>query len=135
MDELKGAVQFIDKNVEKFAKLKLPKHTFLNINIPNVKYAQLKGVKIARMSRMTQLSTYVERTDANGNKYYWADNVERVNTDTGEEFARTWYDKNYITIVPLNYDATDHGAIKTWNDTMVKVLKIADILEAQGGEL
>jgi len=128
--ELKNAITFIEKNIEKFIALKLPKHTFLNINIPTVKtYKQLKGVKAASMSRMSQLSAYVERTDANGDKYYWADNAERKNTDTGEEYARTWFDRGYITIVPLNYDATDYAAVKSWNDRVIK-----DIKKDAGGE-
>ena len=124
--ELKHAVQFIEKNIEAFADLNLGKRTFLNINIPTVeKYTQFKGVKVARMSRMNQLSTFIQGTDANGEKYFWANNVERINKDTGEEYARTWFDRKYITIVPMSYDATDHDAIKTWNDKHIKVLKIS----------
>jgi len=124
--DLKNAVQFIEKNVEKFADMNLPANTFLNINIPAAKtYKQIKGVKVAKMSRMTQLSTYVEKIDGQGEKYYWADNVERSNEDPSEEFARTWFDRGYITIVPLNYDATDHDAVKSWNKSHINVLKIA----------
>ena len=125
-EDLKHAVAFVEKNLESFADMPLPPHTFMNINIPSVeKYAQFKGIKVARMSRMTQLSTYIEGTDANGEKYYWADYVERVNDDTGEEFARTWFDQKHITIVPINYNATDYDAVKTWNSGAIKVLKIA----------
>jgi len=125
--ELKNVITFIEKNLEKFQSMELPKHTFLNINIPDVKkYEQLKGVKVASMSKMTQLSTYIEKTDANGSKYYWADNVKRVNVDADEKFARTWFDRGYITIVPLNYDATDYTAVQHWNNKVLKVLNISD---------
>ncbi|MDR0462449.1 MAG: hypothetical protein LBG88_03940 [Christensenellaceae bacterium] len=115
-DELKPVAEFISKNVEKFVKLKLPPHTFLNINIPTVaKYKDLKGIKVARMSRLNQPSKYIERLDPKGEKYYWADRVTRTNADPSEEFGRTWFDKGYVTIVPINYDSTDYDAINDWN--------------------
>ena len=119
-----NAAQFIVKNVDAFAKLKLPKHTFLNINIPTVeKYKDFKGVKVAKMGHMTPLSLYVERVDGNGGKYYWADNVTRVGITEGEEYARPWFDKGWITVVPLNYDATDYDAVKDWNNDVIKNIR------------
>ena len=115
-DDLSNAVKFIEKNVEAFAKMKLPENTFLSVNIPTVdKYENFAGVRVARMSRMSQLSSFVEKTDPLGNKYYWANNVERLNADSGEQYARTWYDNGHITVVPLNYDATDYTAVETWD--------------------
>ena len=123
-EELENAVTFIEKNVEAFAKFKLP-YTFLNINIPTVKkYKDFKGVKVSRMGRMTQLSEYEEKTDVRGNKYYWAKKVERLNADK-EEWARTWFDKNYITIVPVNYDATDYTSVAQWEKSIIKQIKAA----------
>jgi len=114
--EVKPVAEFIAKNVEKFASLKLPPHTFLNISMPSVaNYKEYKGVKVARMGTMSKLSTYVEKVDPNGGKYYWANNTERKNADADMSLAPTWYEKGYITIVPLNYDATDHVAVREWD--------------------
>jgi len=123
-EELENAVTFIEKNVEKFASFKLP-YTFLNINIPTVKkYKDFKGVKVSRMGRMTQLSEYEEKEDVKGNKYYWAKKVDRVNADR-EEWARTWFDKGYITVVPVNYDATDYMAVAQWEKSIIKQMRAA----------
>ena len=123
--ELGNAVTFIEKNVEKFAKMHLPEHTFLNINIPTVKaYKDFKGVRIARMGRLVQLSRYVEHVDSCGQKYYWADYAERLNANIGDEqFARTWYDRGYITVTPVSYDATDYDAVEGWNKGVIRALK------------
>lgn len=127
--ELTNAVTFIEKNVEKFAGLALPKCTFLNINIPTVeRYKQLKGVKVSCMGKSVKLSTYSEKTDNRGNKYYWAENVEPVNTGNSEENARTWFDKDFVTIIPINYDATDYAAVEDWNRVTIKKIK-----ENEGG--
>jgi len=111
--DLENAVTFVDKNLETFAKLKLPKGTILNISIPTVaSYKKFKGVKVAAMGRMTQLSEYEEKLDGKGKKYYWAKNVERLNAQPDDTWARTWFDQGYITIVPINSDATDHVKVK-----------------------
>jgi 5'-nucleotidase len=129
--DLSVAVEFIEKNVEKFAKLQLPKNTFLNISIPTVKkYKDLKGIKFARMGQLTQLHEFVEKIDANGNKYYWAKHVERKNALTNEILdenttAPTWFERGYVTIVPLNYDSTDYDAIKEWNKSISDDMKRA----------
>jgi len=124
---LENAVTFIEKNITTLAKLRLPKGTVLNINIPTVdKYKKLNGVKITRMGRMTQFSEYEEKTDSKGKKYYWAKNVERLNGQPDEEWARTWFDKKYITIVPIDCDATDHDMVKVWQKNMVSKMKTSD---------
>ena len=111
--ELAPAAGFLEKNIEKFAKMKLPKHTFLTVNIPFVeKYKDFKGIKVKPMERMTQPSRYVEKTDAYGQKYYWADVIERYDDDLAN---------GYITIVPLNYDATDHDVIEKWGKLVTEL--------------
>ena len=114
--ELENVATFIEKNVENFVALDLPSNTILNINVPTVtKYKNFRGVHAARMGRMTQLNEYVEKTDSNGEKYYWANHVERRNADQGEQYARTWFEQGYITITPISYDSTDYEAIRTWD--------------------
>ena len=122
--QLAPAVKFIEKNIEAISKLKLSNHTFLNINIPPVeKYTDFAGVKITRMGKLAQLSEYDERTDVKGNKYYWAKDTTRSNADLGDESGRTWFDKGYISITPLSYDATDYKSVEDWNNGIIKKMK------------
>jgi 5'/3'-nucleotidase SurE len=122
METLKAAAQFIEKNVEQFAKLKLPRHTFLNINIPCVnQYKDFRGVKISRMGKLNQLSKYIVDTDAHGDDYYWAENVERHSVEReiahaeSHNHAPKWYEDGYITIIPQTYDCTDYEKVTEWN--------------------
>ena len=132
-EQLAPAVKFIEKNIAAIAKLKLSTHTFLNINIPLVeKCADFKGVKVTRMGKLSQLSEYEEKTDVRGNKYYWAKNTVRENTDKDDESARAWYDKRYITITPISYDATDYKSVEDWNNGIIKKLKQES--ETEGGQ-
>jgi len=126
--DLLPACEFIAKNAQKIAELKLPPKTFLNISIPRVeKYSDFKGVKVARMGKMTQLSKYIEKADPKGAPYYWADSVERKSClESDPDAAPAWFEKGYITIVPLNYDLTDHDAVKEWNKVIGKDVAVAE---------
>jgi len=116
---LKPVMQFTENNIEKFAKAELPPHTFLNINIPKVdSYKKYKGVKFTEMGIMNSRLVFDEGVDPKGEKYYWSKVAKRENI--GDELDdKTWYDKGYISVTPISYDATDFEAIEGW-DTLVK---------------
>jgi 5'-nucleotidase len=107
-----NAVRFIEKNIESIAKMKLPKHTFLNINIPTVEeYADLRGVKVTRLSWLNLINEFVECTDPKGAKYYWSKNVER----RGESPDGTGihaFERGYVSVTPISYDATDYEELR-----------------------
>lgn len=109
--ELLPAAQFIAKNVEKFAKAKLPTDTFLNITIPIVKkYDDFQGVGISSMDNLTKMTRYLEKVDCKGNTYYWAQLVERDSsskTEVAPTAGMAYFKKNYIIMAPLSYNCTD----------------------------
>lgn len=109
--DLLPVAQFIAKNVEKFAKAKLPTDTFLNITLPIVKkYDDYQGVGISSMDNLTKMTRYLEKVDCKGNKYYWAELVERDSASKTEESptaGMAYFKKNYIIMAPLTYNCTD----------------------------
>ena len=122
--ELLPAAQFIAKNVEKFAKAKLPTDTFLNVTLPLVKkYDDYQGVGISSMDTLTKMSRYLEKVDCKGNPYYWAQLVERE-TDTKSGEAPTagmaYFKKNYIIMAPLTYNCTDWARLEAMQKEMAQ---------------
>lgn len=122
--ELLPAAQFIAKNVEKFAKAKLPTDTFLNITIPIVKkYDDYQGVGISSMDNLTKMTRYLEKVDCKGNQYYWTQLVER-NTADKTEMAPTagmaYFKKNYIIMAPLSYNSTDYAHLAEMQKEVAK---------------
>ena len=109
--ELLPVAQFIAKNVEKFAKAKLPTDTFLNITVPIVKkYDDYQGVGISSMDNLTKMTRYLEKVDCKGNKYYWAQLVERDSSSkaaVAPTAGMAYFKKNYIIMAPLTYHCTD----------------------------
>lgn len=122
--ELLPVAQFIAKNVEKFAKAKLPTDTFLNITLPIVKkYDDYQGVGISSMDNLTKMTRYLEKVDCKGNKYYWAQLVER---DSSKKSAvaptagMAYFKKNYIIMAPLTYNSTDAAHLAEMQKEIVK---------------
>lgn len=113
--ELEHAVKFIEKNIEKLADLKLAPQTFLSVSIPKVEnYKEFKGVKITKMSNFPIARTYVEKTDARGQKYYW---VNRFDIQDDE------YKDKFICITPLSFDSTDYKTIHAWQTGAIAQMK------------
>ncbi len=122
--DLLPAAQFIAKNVEKFAKAKLPTDTFLNITIPMVKkYEDFQGVGISSMDNLTKMTRYLEKEDCKGNKYYWAQLVERKSSDDAAEAptaGMAYFKKNYIIMAPLTYNCTDITSLEILQKEITK---------------
>ncbi|MBP7497652.1 MAG: 5'/3'-nucleotidase SurE [Bacteroidales bacterium] len=98
-------------------KNNLPIGTCLNVNIPVVDQATLKGVRICRQSKAYWSDEYDERTDPNNRNYYWLTGVLE-NFDLSEDTDEWALKNNYISIVPVQADLTAHNAIfqlKNWN--------------------
>ncbi len=108
---------FIKKIVLEVLDKKLPKDVVLNVNIPNLKKEEIKGIKICRQAKAQWIEKFDKRTSPFGRDYYWLSG-EFVNQDKGED-TDEWALKNgYISIVPVQFDLTAHHAtqqLNTWD--------------------
>jgi 5'-nucleotidase len=88
---------------------KLPKGTFINVNIPDVH--PVKGARVARQSKGKWVEEFTERQDPRGRTYYWLtghfENLEPEAKDTDEYFLN----KGYAAIVPCHLDATNFNLL------------------------
>jgi|GEM_PF-143253 len=118
-NEVAAAVKFIETNLKKLVKIKLPKSSFLSINIPTVEnYSDLKGVKITRLGKLDLINEFVERTDHKGGKYYWAKNIERngVN-EPGTDIEA--FSEGYVSVTPIDYNATSYEELAKYSNPLV----------------
>lgn len=88
----------------------MPAHTCLNVNFPKVAQEEIKGVKICRQAIADWEDSYVEKIDPNGHKYYWLTG-QFVNKDEGEDTDEYALKNNYVSVVPVHIDYTNHAAI------------------------
>ncbi len=79
----------------------------LNVNIPDLKNKDIKGIKLARQTQGHWVEDFIPNYDPKGRLYYWMTgrfiNREPQATDT-DEWALA---NNYVAVVPVQMDLTD----------------------------
>ena len=93
------------------------KHILLNVNIPAVPEALIKGIKICRQAKAKYQEEFVVRKDPHGKQYYWLTG-EFINFDKGKDTDVYALKHNYISVVPVQFDLTDYDVkekLATWN--------------------
>ena len=111
--ECKRIVKDILSNLLEFG---LPQNVCLNVNIPDIPYKSIKGIRVCRQTRGVWREEYDVKTDDKGRQYYWLTgdfhNFEPHATDTDEWALAT----NYVAIVPIETDFTSYEGMKFINN-------------------
>ncbi|MBO7226020.1 MAG: 5'/3'-nucleotidase SurE [Bacteroidales bacterium] len=89
----------------------LPEMTSLNVNIPNLPYSEIKGMRVCRQAKASWADSYEKRTDPNGRDYWWLTGKFICN-DNAEDTDIWALDNGYVSIVPTRPDFTSHSAIE-----------------------
>jgi 5'-nucleotidase len=89
----------------------LPAGALLNVNVPYLQDAELKGYAITRQGLRVYRDALDARVDPRGAPYYWIGGdiptgVPEDGTDVGALSA------GYVSITPLQLDLTDQSALK-----------------------
>jgi len=88
--------------------LDLPKETFLNLNFPNCRPDEVKGIEVTSQGKLDFGIEVDARKDGRGNPYYWL----KFGTRTGDFLdgtdVRALRDHK-ISVTPLKLDLTDYS--------------------------
>jgi 5'-nucleotidase len=94
----------------------LPANTFLNVNIPNAPWSEIKGVELTRLGHRVYRDELVARTDPRGRPYYWIGGLPPHGlAEHGTDICALADRK--ISITPVNLDMTAYRLIddfKRW---------------------
>ena len=93
--------------------------SFLNINIPNIDYSDIKGYKVAKMGEKEYLSQVDWRTDPRKRKYCWIGGYLTGHKDITDSDCKAVHD-DYVSITPMSLDITDYGMFDLIKKVMVK---------------
>jgi len=86
----------------------------LNVNIPKVDKADLKGIKVCRQARANWEEEFDKRKTPFGKDYYWLAG-KFVNLDKGEDTDQWALDNGFVSVVPVQFDMTAHESIASLN--------------------
>lgn len=102
------AARWLVENWEMLMALPRRPLCFLNINVPNVNFAELRGHRVAGMGRRVYQDRVEMRSDPWGRPYYWQGGavVMTANQPGTDVHAVS---EGFVSITPISLDWTDHA--------------------------
>ncbi len=88
----------------------LPENTLLNINIPALDAAQIKGIRFTCQGRRIYKNAIQETFDPWGRKHYWIGGGD-VHWSGGDNTDERAVRDGYISVTPIQLDLTNHAGI------------------------
>ena len=89
----------------------LPPDTLVNVNVPAIPRAQVKGIKVCRMGMSKFADMFERRVDPRQHDYYWqGGRMEIYPQDEGADIK--WLSENWVTVTPIHYDLTDYTLLE-----------------------
>jgi 5'-nucleotidase len=88
----------------------LPQYTFLNVNVPALPSAEIKGVVVTHQGRLIYENRIERRTDPRGGDYYWftGDRVDHRGQPGSDIDA---VERHRISVTPVHLDLTDQSML------------------------
>ena len=112
-----GAKEVVRKMVIELLQQKtLEKHFLLNVNIPALPPAKLKGIKICKQAYAKYEEDFAERLDPHGKKYYWLTGAFK-NFDKAKDTDVWALEHGYVSAVPVQFDLTNYELKKQLEKT------------------
>jgi len=95
----------------------------LNVNIPNLPYAQLNKVQVCRLGRRHAAERVITQESPRGETMYWIGAAGPVMDDAeGTDFHATA--TGHMAMTPLKVDLTDHDNLGYWAQTAARLATV-----------
>ena len=112
--DFEASKKYIKQIAESAIKNKIAEGIILNVNIPDLKKKELKGIKVCRQAKANWKEKFDKRQTPQGRDYYWLTG-EFVNYDKGTDTDEYALENGYISVVPVQYDLTAHHYMQELN--------------------
>ncbi|HCA75001.1 MAG: 5'/3'-nucleotidase SurE [Pseudomonadota bacterium] len=104
------AARVVVEVIEKLITHPLPANQILNINVPDLPYEELAGVKVTRQGRRHRAESMVKAKDAFGRPIYWYGPAgAEQDAGPGTDFHAIAH--GYCSVTPLSVDMTARDSI------------------------
>ena len=105
------AKKVVSTIAEQTLKNGMPKGICLNVNIPDLREEEFKGVKVCRQAHAYWEDSFDKRLDQFNRPYYWLTG-DLSDQDKSENTDLYWIERGYASVVPTQFDLTAYEAIK-----------------------
>lgn len=107
-----SAVTAVLRLLPKLDTLKIGTDTILNINVPDLPWASIKGFQVTRLGKRHHAEPVIKQKDPRGRDIYWVGPVgDTLDAGPGTDFYAI--EAGYISITPLHIDLTQYQAMKS----------------------
>jgi 5'-nucleotidase len=94
----------------------LPYDTLLNVNIPNIRRGDIKGIKLTRQGKRIYEGSIQEMHNPWGEKHFWIGGGE-IHWERGEDTDMEAVQQDFVSISPIHLDLTNYEALKFMRET------------------
>jgi 5'-nucleotidase len=98
--------------VERLMAAPLGRATILNVNVPNIPVAEVKGIKVTRLGNRHRSEAVIRAEDPRGRPVYWV-GPAGASQDAGPGTDFHAVAEGFVSVTPLTVDLTNHGALDT----------------------
>lgn len=113
------AGQAIRTLFEKLVRNPLPPDTILNVNVPDLPHAQLRGFKATRLGFRHRSEPAIETADPKGRKIYWV-GAAGSGQDAGPGTDFHAIEHGFVSVTPLKLDLTDRNRVSLIDEWLPK---------------
>ena len=110
------AAKVIVELIEHYKAKTFPAPILMNVNVPDVPYAELKGKVVTRLGKRHKAEPVIKSTSPRGDTLYWV-GPAGLAADAGEGTDFYAVANNQVSLTPLQADLTHHqqlDALKNW---------------------
>jgi 5'-nucleotidase len=114
------AAEVVVDLLQQLRKSQLPENMILNVNVPDIPYEQVHGIKVTRLGTRHKADTARIETLENGENVFWIGAAGAAQDFTvGTDFGCVA--DGYVSITPLTIDLTHRGHMELLNSWVAPV--------------
>ena len=106
--DFEPAALFAGSLVRAVAREGLPPRTLLNVNVPALPAAEIKGVRVTRQGVTRFVERFERRVDPRDSVYYWQCGSTPLFEEDGDTDGSALAE-GYISVTPIHYDLTNYA--------------------------
>ena len=113
------AAKVVAELVQRHSQQAIKESVLLNVNVPDVPYAELKGRRVTRLGKRHKAEPVVKSVNPRGDTIYWV-GAAGAAQDAGEGTDFHAVENNFVSITPLQMDLTRFAQIDSVNAWLSK---------------
>ena len=103
--------------VQRFIENPIKEPVLLNVNVPDIPYAEIKGMEVTRLGRRHKAEAVVKMVSPRNETVYWV-GAAGAAQDAGSGTDFNAVERNMVSVTPLQVDLTHYSQIATINEWM-----------------